>query len=233
MEEIRNSPSADKKAKEKHPRKKRTPFIRNLLISCVLLAITAILLSAWLVFRPDKKAEKHDLFNIEMISELTTLECRYHNVAVRDIEGNALSVGKQYVWFEYDVIVKVGIDTTKVKIEEPNADGVIKIYLPPAEILGADADESTISKPVCDLGLFTELTVAEERQIISEGVEKLKNDKKTDEIIRLADNSAKNVLEQYVINMSKLIGEEYTVEWIEVPKDIQAATDNPTDSATE
>lgn len=219
MGKTSNNPSVEKK-QSKNP----NPFIRNLWISITMLAIAAILLFTWFIFRPDNYTEKHHLFNIEMISELTTLECRYHNVAVRDQEGNMLSVGKQYVWFEYDVIVDVGIDINEVRIEEPNAEGVVKIYLPPAKILGASEDKATISKPVCDLGWLTELTADEERQIINEGIQKLKSDAKTQEVIHQAYNSAKDVLEQYVINVGRLIGEDYTVEWIKVP-------DDPTDSA--
>ena len=233
MEEMQNNPTVHKKAKEKKPRKKLNPFVRNLLISGVLLAVTVILLAAWFIFRPDNKTNKHDLFNIEMISELTTLECRYHNVAVRDKAGNFLGVGKQYVWFEYDVIVDVGIDINEVRIENPTEDGVVKIYLPPAEILGAAEDKATISKPVCDLGAFTELTADEERQIINEGIQKLKSDAKTQEVIYQAYNSAKDVLEQYVINMGKLIGEDYTVEWIKVPDDVKVTADDQTGSTAE
>ena len=233
MDKMQNNPSVDQKVKDKKQRKKMNPFVRNLLIAGVMLAIAVILLSAWFIFRPDNKTEKHDLFNIEMISELTTLECRYHNVAVRDKAGNALTVGKQYVWFEYDVIIDVGIDINEVRIEEPNTDGVVKIYLPPAKILGAAEDKATISKPVCDLGWLTELTADEERQIINEGIQKLKSDAKTQEVIHQAYNSAKDVLEQYVINMGKLIGEDYTVEWIKVPDDVQVATDDTTGSAAE
>lgn len=230
MEEMQNNPTPQNKKKS---RKKLNPFVRNLLISVTLLAIAAILLAGWFVFRPDNKTDKSNLFNIEMISELTTLECRYHNVAVRDKEGNWLTVGKQYVWFEYDVIVDVGIDIHEVRIENPTENGVVKIYLPPAKILGAAEDKATISKPVCDLGAFTELTADEERQIINEGIQRLKNDKKTQDVIDQAYNSAKNVLEQYVINVGKLIGEDYTVEWIKVPDSVQTTSESQSDSPAE
>lgn len=224
---IQNDTEVEKQKKKPHP------FIRNLLISGGLLTITAILLFAWFIFRPDNKTNNHNLFNIEMISELTTIECRYHNVAVRDKEGNFLGVGKQYVWFEYDVIVSVGIDVNEVQIQEPTCDGVVKIYLPPAKILGAKEDKSTISKPVCELGAFTELTADEERQIINEGVQKLKNDAKTQEIIRQAHDSAKDTIEQYVVNMGKLIGKEYSVEWLKNPDKISTVTTDQTSSTTE
>lgn len=217
----------------KRQKKKFNPFKRNILISGVLLAITVIVLFAWFIFRPDNKTENHNLFNIEMISELTTIECRYHNVAVRDIEGNLLGVGKQYVWFEYDVIVSVGIDVNEVDIQTPTPDGIVKIYLPPAKILEAKPDKSTISKPVCELGAFTKLTADEELQTINDGTQKLKDDAKTQEIIYQAHNSAKDTIEQYVVNMGKLIGEEYTVEWLESPNNESVEATNQADSTTE
>ena len=230
MNNIEINPTTQSNTEEK--KKKLRPIIRNFLISIGMVAIATILLGAWFIFRPDNRTDNHNLFNIEMISELTTVECRYHNVAVRDNEGNFLGVGKQYVWFEYDVIVSVGIDINDVQIQEPTADGVVKIYLPPAKILGAKEDKSTISKPVCELGAFTELTADEERQIINEGIQKLKNDAKTQEIIYQAHNSAKDTIEQYVINMGELIGKEYTVEWLKTPNGTTEVT-NQTNSTTE
>lgn len=225
MKKNRKSPAI---CDEGQAKEKLNPFIRNLLISLVLLASTAILLSAWFIFRPDTKTNTYNLFSIETISELTTLECRYHNVAVRDNEGDWLGIGKQYVWMEYDVILKAGVDIDKVQIEEPTNDGVVKIYLPPAEIFSASDDKTTIFKPVCELGPFTTLTADDERRIISEGIEKLKNDTATKEVISQAYISAKKVLEQYVINVGKLMGENYTVEWLDSPKDAQVSTTTST-----
>ncbi len=233
MEEMQNKVIEHNNTEVENQKKKLNPFIRNLLISCGMLSLTAVILIAWFNFRPDNKKVNHNLFNIEMISELTTIECRYHNVAVRDNKGNFLGVGKQYVWFEYDVIVSVGIDVNEIIIEEPTSNGVVKVYLPPAKILGAKEDESTISKPVCELGTFTELTADEERQIINDGIQKLKNDAKTQEIIYQAYVSAKDIIEQYVVNMGKLVGEDYTVEWIKVPEETPTIVTEPTSSTTE
>ncbi|MBR3755381.1 MAG: DUF4230 domain-containing protein [Clostridia bacterium] len=233
MEEIQNNTIIYSDAEVKEEKKKLTPFVRNLLISCVLLAITAIILSAWFIFRPDNKKVNHNLFSIEMISELTTINCRYHNVAVYDKEGKVLGVGEQYVWFEYDVIVEAGIDVNEVRIEEPTSKGVVKIFLPPAKILSAKADKSTISKPVYKLGAFTKFTTDDELRIVYEGVEKLRDDVKTQEIINIAYNSAKDLIEQYVVNVGKSVGENYTVDWIEVSNEIPAATAKQASSATE
>ena len=219
----------------KNERKKKTwnPFLRNLLIAIFLFAVSIALLSVWFLVRPDNETEDYDLFNIEMISELTTLECRYHNVSVYDNEGGLLGAKKQYVWFEYDVIVDVGIDINEVRIENPNDNGIVKIYLPPAKIFGTKVDRTSIHKPVCELGLFAKLTASKERQIIDEGVEKLKNDTKTQEVIAQAYNSARNVLEQYVINVGKMLGEEYKVEWLQDSDETNIESEKMTDTPTE
>lgn len=213
-------------SKPKKVRKRLTPFMRNLVLSGLALVIALLLLGFWFLIRPDNKTEKHDLFNIEMISELTTLECRYHNVSVHDYDGGILGSTSRYVWFEYDVIIDVGVDIHEVKIENPTTDGIVRIYLPPAKILGAAEDKSTISKPVYELGLFaSDLTADEERKIIHEGIQKLLNDPSTQNVIDDAYNSAKDVLEQYVITMGRLIGEDYTVEWIQSSDDVQSPTE--------
>lgn len=198
-------------------------FIKNLCVFFVGLLVIAALLFVWFLIRPSNKTTQHDLFKLEKISELTTLECRYHNVAVRNNEGGFIGVGRQYVWFEYDVIVEVGVDLQQVQINEPTENGVVRIYLPEAQILNAKEDKATIFKPVCDLGAFTQLTAAEEQQIISDGVRKLKEDAETQRVVGQAYESAKDVLAQYVIMVGEMIGEDYRVEWLSAPINGQPA----------
>lgn len=203
-------------------------FVITLLASLGAVAVAVMILMGWYLVRPDNRTEKYDLYDIEMISELTTLECRYHNVAVYDIEGKFMGSGKKYVWFEYDVIIKVGIDMNQVRIEKPTEDGTVRIYLPPAEILSATADKETIRKPVCDLGLGTKLTADEEWKIVNEGVQKLRDDAKTKEIVSQAYSSAKDILEMHILTIGRLEGKEYRVEWVNNPNDIQPAADDQT-----
>lgn len=215
MDEIINSPVAENKKKFF---KDFTPFGKNLFISVIVVLVTVVLLMCLRAVSPDNKTEKHDWFDIEAISELTTIECRYHNVAVYDREKGWFGSGDQYVWMEYDVIVEVGIDTDKMKIKESEK-GIYRIYLPPAEIFSAIDDMSTISKPVCDIGAFADFTLEQESQIIVEGTEKLKNDEMTKGVLDQAYKSAKDIIEQYVTNIGNLIGEEYKVVWVDNPED--------------
>ena len=162
-----NSSGETEQKTQEIKKKKLNPMQRSILTSGVLIGIIIVVLSAWFVFRPDNKTNIHDYFSAEMVGELTTLQCRYHNVSVHDKEGGALGIGKQYVWFEYDVIVDVGIDIKLVKIEAPTDEGVIKIYLPPIEILEAKPDMGTIKKPVHEVALGADLTTDEEHKIIN------------------------------------------------------------------
>ena len=223
-----SSGEAEQKAQD---RKKLNSMQRNLLISIVLVGVIIVVLFAWFAFRPDNKTDIHDYISTEMVGELTTLQCSYHNVSVLDKEGGLLGIGRQYVWFEYDVIVDVGIDVKQVKIEDPTDEGVVRIYLPTVEILGAKPDMKSIKKPVHEVALGADLTTDEEQKIINAGVEKLKNDAKTQEIITQAQESAKEVLERYVINVGKLVGEDYRVEWIKASDNTQNDSVDQTASA--
>ena len=44
----------------------------------------------------------------------------------------------------------MGIDVNKVSISKPDADGVVKITIPDAEMLDVDLDEESMSEPLTD-----------------------------------------------------------------------------------
>ena len=209
---------------KKQEKIKLSLFSKNLIISCVMLCVAALILIVYFIFKPENKTYKQDLFDIQVISELTTLTCKYHNVAVLDQEGDWAGYGSKYVWFEFDAEVNVGVDMNLVRVEEPTSDGIVRVYLPPAEIFDASDIEGTISKPVCELGILTKLLPKEEREIISQATTRLKEDTKTQEVILQAYDSAKNVLEGYIINVGKMMGEDFTVEWISEPDNYSTQT---------
>ena len=201
------------------------PSKKNIIIACALLLLAVVALIICLCNKPDAVQDDHEVISIELISELTSLECRYHNVSIYKEDGNIFGIGKKYVWFEYDVIVKAGIDMEKVRIEQLTEDGVIKIYLPPAEILSVDVDEATIQKIVEEVGAFTEITTDEEMLIIQDGVNKLRNDETTHEVIYQAYLSAKKIIEKFVMNQGEMMGKTYTVEWVQDTDNVQNSTD--------
>lgn len=196
-------------------------FKKNLIVSIVLLVLAIVFVVVYLISKPDENVKQHDYFDIKAISELTSLQCRYHNIAVHEVEGGFLGAKKENVWFEYDVIVKYGIDVDKMKIEQPTKDGIVRIYMPPARIFNADRVNDTIKKPVHDVGMFNKLTSAEEWDIITDATEDFKKDAITQRVINTAYKGAKDIIEQYVINVGNLLGEDYRVEWVENPNIVE------------
>ena len=167
-----------------------------------------------------KKEEEADFSAISSVCELATLKCYYHNVAKSETEASGLFkwLGKGYkkIWTEYSGIVELGIDVSKVSVEKPTADGVVKVTIPNAEILSVDLDEDSMGEPLTDTGFMTEITKEEETEALAEAqnhMEETANE--NGNLLNQAKERAKSLIEGYVKNVGEQIGKEYTVEWVE------------------
>lgn len=167
-----------------------------------------------------KKEEEADFSAISSVCELATLKCYYHNVAKSETEASGLFkwLGKGYkkIWTEYSGIVELGIDVSKVSVEKPTADGVVKVTIPDAEILSVDLDEDSMSEPLTDTGFMTEITKEEETEALAEAQNHMEETAKGNgNLLNQAKERAKSLIEGYVKNVGEQIGKEYTVEWVE------------------
>lgn len=167
-----------------------------------------------------KKEEEADFSAISSVCELATLKCYYHNVAKSETEASGLFkwLGKGYkkIWTEYSGIVELGIDVSKVSVEKPTADGVVKVTIPDAEILSVDLDQDSMGEPLTDTGFMTEITKEEETEALAEAqnhMEETANE--NGNLLNQAKERAKSLIEGYVKNVGEQIGKEYTVEWVE------------------
>lgn len=167
-----------------------------------------------------KKEEEADFSAISSVCELATLKCYYHNVAKSETEASGLFkwLGKGYkkIWTEYSGIVELGIDVSKVSVEKPTADGVVKVTIPDAEILSVDLDEDSMGEPLTDTGFMTKITKEEETEALAEAqnhMEETANE--NGNLLNQAKERAKSLIEGYVKNVGEQIGKEYTVEWVE------------------
>ena len=169
----------------------------------------------------DKNQKKEaDFSAISSVCELATLKCYYHNVAKSETEASGLFkwLGKGYkkIWTEYSGIVELGIDVSKVSVENPTADGVVKVTIPDAEILNVDLDEDSMSAPLTDTGFMTEITKEEETEALAEAQNHMEETaKENGNLLNQAKERAKSLIEGYVKNVGEQIGKEYTVEWVE------------------
>lgn len=167
-----------------------------------------------------KKEEEADFSAISSVCELATLKCYYHNVAKSETEASGLFkwLGKGYkkIWTEYSGIVELGIDVSKVSVEKPTADGVVKVTIPDAEILSVDLDEDSMSEPLTDTGFMTKITKEEETEALAEAQNHMEETaKENGNLLNQAKERAKSLIEGYVKNVGEQIGKEYTVEWVE------------------
>ena len=167
-----------------------------------------------------KKEEEADFSAISSVCELATLKCYYHNVAKSETEASGLFkwLGKGYkkIWTEYSGIVELGIDVSKVSVEKPTADGVVKVTIPDAEILSVDLDEDSMSEPLTDTGFMTKITKEEETEALAEAQNHMEETaKENGNLLNQAKERAKSLIEGYVKYVGEQIGKEYTVEWVE------------------
>ncbi|WP_296012569.1 DUF4230 domain-containing protein [uncultured Adlercreutzia sp.] len=155
----------------------------------------------------------------ERIAELATLECTYHNVAEIYNDGTDLifgiNVGYKKAWFEYDGTVSLGVDASKVSIAGPNSQGVVTITVPDAQVLGyPSADEASFSDVYSDTGLFTSIETVDQSEAFKAAQAEMKESAEGNTVLmEQAKERAETLLEQYVLNVGRAIGQEYTVEF--------------------
>ena len=206
--------------------KKLIAFVKNKKFSLNMIIFAVLLVVAIVIIRyPEKEEkviEKTEFSDISKICELATLKCYYHDVAEfqKDPDGlfkyGLFKFGAKKMWMEYNGIVKIGKDVGKVRVEEPTKDGIIRIFIPEATILEVNVDKDTMSDPIEDNGVFTEVTIEEKAQVFSESQATMRENAGSDtRLLNQARNNAKEILKRYIVNVGKQIGQDYTVEWIE------------------
>lgn len=170
---------------------------------------------------PEETKSAPSFSNTDYICELSTLEVYYHNVARAEQQANGpfwwfFENGYKQMWLEYSGIVEIGIDASQVHISEPDQSNVVSITLPEAEILNVDIDESSISDPVIETGFLTEFTTEEKTEALGNAQDEMYKAADQDETLKnQARERARSMLESYVKNVGELMGEEYTVRWID------------------
>ena len=193
----------------------------NILIKIVSLAILlSFLLTAFSGCLPEEQTA--DFSDVKAICELSTLKCYFHNVAEYKKEASGAGkwfgkIGYNKCWFEYDGTVTYGVDASKVRIEKPDPKtGVVKVYIPPVTVLGTNVEKDSFSKPITELGWFTNISLKEENEaLVAAQAEMEKTANTNNSLKNQAFQKAKKTIENYIVKVGKQIGREYTVEWLD------------------
>ena len=168
--------------------------------------------------KPEKDSKrKADFSGITKICELATLRCFYHNTTeLRQDATGLFNYGYKKLWMEYTGIIEVGIDADQVKVEKPDENNVVKVSVPEAKILNVTADTASMSQPITDTGIFTKITTEDQDEAFSHAQEDMDQEAKENQsILARGQDNAKKLIEEYIVNVGRQIGETYTVEWVE------------------
>ena len=181
----------------------------------ILLLILSLVIALPLAGCEKKEA---DFSETKAICELATLKCYYHNTSELKQDSSGIgkwfgNIGYKKAWIEYDGIVKLGIDASKVKIE-PNGNKV-KVYVPNATILGVDVDVASISEAVSETGWFIKITTEERAETQKKAQEDMKAKAESNTaLLSQATQRAKDTIKDYILNVGSLTGVEYEIEWM-------------------
>jgi len=211
--------------------RRNTPIVLSGMICLVLLIV--------ILFLPGNKKESRpvelsEYSSISDICELATLRSYYHNVAMyeEEPEGTAkvicdiltwpfnqlLKTGYKQFWLEYSGIVEIGIDlkTDRIQINNPDASGVVNVYVPDAKVLNVDANENSFSDPLDETGLFTTITAKERSDTYAAAQDAMRQEAENDQaLLWRAKNNAKILLERYIVNLGKAMGMDYSINWVD------------------
>ena len=196
---------------------------------CTSILIISVIIALGIYLIPNKnlteEERKVDFSGVTEICELATLRCYYHYVARLENQPQGVfkygwgKYGYKKLWMEYDAIIEIGIDASEVEVNEPDENGIVKIFIPEANILNVDADENSMETPICETEKFTDITIEDQRKAYADAQAEMEESANNDKAIKKqAYENAQKLLEQYVVTIGEQSGKQYTVEWLDNPK---------------
>lgn len=208
-------------------------------IPSVLAGILCLVIAMGIMMFPKSKKNLSssvlsEYSSVSAICELATLKSFYHNVALYEVEPDATTkalndilffpfngltkTGSKKLWQEYSGIVEMGIDAGQVQINNPDAKGVVDVFVPDAKVLNVNADRNSFSEPITETGLFTSISGEDQAKAFSAAQNAMRQEAEEDHaLLRRAKNNAMLLLKQYIINTGKEMGVVYSVNWIDSP----------------
>lgn len=203
------------KENKRLPKKDKVVFRLGLIFLVAAIAVGIYIIGYEKPVKETKK--KADFSGITKICDLATLKCFYHNTTeLRQDATGLFDYGYKKLWMEYTGVIEVGIDADQVKVQEPDANNVVKVSIPEAKILNVTADTDSMSQPITDTGIFTKITTEDQDEAFSQAQQDMEEEAKEDQsILARGQDNAKKLIEEYIVNVGEEIGETYTVEWVE------------------
>ena len=167
-----------------------------------------------------ENVKEPDIIQIRNICNLATLECYYHNVAksIKEPEAGITHIGEKErtFWIEYTGKVRLGIDMSKVTMNIKGSD--VEVTLPEAKVLSSSIDKKTLDE---NSYISSEngwnknsITATDQTKAIDEAQKGMEEEvKKNSSLLLSAQNRAKTLIENYIIQLGEASGIQYNIKW--------------------
>ena len=185
---------------------------------CVLIIAVCILCGCT---GETENKQQPEIEQIKAICELSTLECRYNNVAKGvKTKGEGLAhLGEKdrKYWIEYEGVVKLGIDLSKVSMRIEGTDVIVT--MPEVEIQNISIVESSYNADsviVSEDAFFNKnkITVEEQQSVVEDAQKEMEATLMANSDLKnRAQDRAKTLIESYINNLGQATGVSYNVVW--------------------
>ena len=186
-------------------------------ILIIVVSIIVIIGIIAIMCLPRKINKQPELSQIRAICNLATLKTYYHNVAKLEKNKDWILQKDRELWIEYTGITTIGIDMSKVEMKVENEK--VTVTLPMAKLLSIDIDENKIDKKSYvysqDNILFkNEITAKDETEAIKQAQSNMKKEvEENQQLLKIAQERAKDLIERYIKQLGELSGNTYKIEW--------------------
>lgn len=187
-------------------------FISVLVCMAALLSLTAC-------GKPEANSVSMEPKTSQMkaICELAVMDCYYHNVAKfseEDAEKFLFWAKDKNFWIEYSGVVTLGIDASLVKVEVSGTG--VSITIPNASVLSCTVDSSSLTEDSFIVAKDSAKIEAEDEVYAFSAAQTYLEETAASDTALLANaqQRAQELLEEYVTNIGKAMGQEYSIKWI-------------------
>lgn len=209
------------------------------ILNCILaLSLLFTMVGCGAKPKEEEKKPEHTIEIREMreIAELATVDCYFHNVAKSDRELNSFWFWEKKnmrFWVEYEGVVTIGIDVSKLKVEV-SEDNVVTITLPEAVVLDAVVNESSLTSDSFYFDPKSKKPSPEEQtEAFKQAQDNMRQTAENNRtLLENARSNAKELLKNYIKSIGDAVGVEYTIVWVDA-EDVGKVSVDDKDTPTE
>lgn len=190
-----------------------------------LLSVPVLLLSAC-GSSEEKAPLTPDVSQMKTICELSVMDCYYHNVAKfydKDAEKFLFWTKDKEFWIEYSGIVRLGVDVDQVAVAVNG--NTVTVTLPEAKVLGCKVDPDSLNEDSYIVADGSASITADDQTAAFAAAQKdMENSAAEDTVLlSMARDRARQLLENYIQNLSDMTGQSYTIEWSDAAEEESAS----------